>query len=166
MMPTLQQNMLEFRKQLALGTLQQAYQGLMEYILGLKTYLQKQHPDYFSGSLYPGYLDMTYFSFTPPALQERKLKIAIVFVYSTFRFEVWLAAANKQVQAHYWNLFQRSGWDCYPLLPDIKGQDSIVEHVLAQELDFNDPHTLTIQMETQAMEFIHEIEDFLSSKSG
>lgn len=162
-MATFQQSMQEFKQQLAASSLPQAYQGLMEYILGLRTHLQNKYPGQFmSGSLYTGYMDMTYFSLTPRSLQERKLKIAIVFVYQTFRFEVWLAAANKQVQSHYWQLFKRSGWQHYPLLPDIKGQDSIIEHVLADDPDFGDLDALTARIETGTLEFIEKIEAFLS----
>ena len=75
----------EYKRLLKKGRIQKAYRGLMEYILGLKTYLSKKYPDYFaSGSIYYGYMDMTYFSFTPESLKGRKLKIAIVFNYDDF----------------------------------------------------------------------------------
>jgi hypothetical protein len=61
--------MIEFRKQLEKGTIKEAYRRLIEYIMGLKTYLMKKYPNYFvSGSIYYGYMDMTYFSFTPESL--------------------------------------------------------------------------------------------------
>jgi len=70
----------EYRKQLAKGAIQKAYQGLMEYIMNLRTHFQNNYPGYFvSGSIYYGYMDMTYFSFTPQSLKQRNLKIAIVF---------------------------------------------------------------------------------------
>jgi hypothetical protein len=102
-MATFADDLQAFHEQLKNGSVQRAYQGLIQYNLDLKTYLAKKHPTYsVSGSLYQGYMDMTYFSFTPGSLTERKLKVAIVFVYETFRFEAWLAAVNKQVQAKYW----------------------------------------------------------------
>ncbi len=55
---------------------------------------------------------MTYFSFTPNILQARKLKDVIVFIYDTFRFEIWLAGHNS-VEDKYWALFRESGWDKY-----------------------------------------------------
>ncbi|HOH08780.1 MAG TPA: hypothetical protein PLF89_14745 [bacterium] len=47
--------------------------------------------------MYQGYLDMTYFEFFPDKLKKCDLKLAIVFNYQAFRFEVWLAARNRQV---------------------------------------------------------------------
>ena len=39
---------------------------------------------------------MTYFALFPDALKKHNLKLATVFNYQTFRFEVWLAARNRQ----------------------------------------------------------------------
>ena len=73
--------------------------------MGLRTHFEKKYPDYFiSGCVYQGYMDMTYFSFIPKSLKDIKLKPAIVFNHDAFRFEVWLAASNKEVQLKYWKL--------------------------------------------------------------
>jgi hypothetical protein len=156
--------MVELKKQLEKGTIQKAYQGLMEYFMELRTHFQKKYPDHFvSSSLYYGYMDMTYFAFIPPSLKERKLKPAIVFVYDTFRFEIWLAAANKQVQSTYWELIKDSGWDKYRLVPTVKGYDSIIEDVLVEEPDFSDLDALTEQIERGTLDFIEDVERFLQS---
>ena len=81
-------------------------------------------------------MDMTYFSFYPKSLQQRKLKVAIVFVHQAFRFEAWLAGSNKQVQQKYWKLIKESGWDKYHLVPSTQGVDSIVESVLVAPSGF------------------------------
>ncbi len=100
-MGTLQDSMTDFRKQLQKGSIQQAYRGLMEYMMGLRTRFAKDYPQYdVSGGLYPGYMDMTYFSIFPPALKARKLKIALVFRYDHFSFEVWLSGANRGALAN------------------------------------------------------------------
>jgi hypothetical protein len=105
----------------------------MGYILNLRTYLKNKYPNYFvSGSIYFGYMDMTYFSFYPKSLGDKKLKIAIVFLHESMRFEAWLAGSNKQVQAEYWSLLKESGWDQYHLVPTTKGEDSILEHILVE----------------------------------
>jgi len=162
---SLQKNMQVFRKQLQEGTIQQAYRGLMESIMDLKTYLKKKYPDYsISNNLYVGYIDMTYFSFTPPSLKERNLKVALVFNYAAFGFEVWLGGYNKQVQEAYWKLFKESGWHKYHLVSTIEGMDSILEHVLVGDPDFGDLDALTKQIEMGEMRFIADIEDFLSTQ--
>ncbi len=103
----------------------------MEYIMDLRTYLKTKYPDYFvSGSIYYGYMDMTYFSFFPESLKQRNLKIAIVFIHETCRFEIWLAGYNKQVQAKYWKLFKESGWNKYQIVPTTKVLILILEHIL------------------------------------
>ena len=159
----LQEYIKEYRTQLEKGYIQRAYKGLMEYIMDLKTYLKNQHPDYFiSGSIYYGYMDMTYFSFFPESFKQRDLKVAIVFNYDQFRFEAWLAGYNKQVQQKYWKLFQESDWNKYRIVSTTKGVDSIIEHNLTDNPDFSDLDSLTKQIETGTLNFINDIDDFLS----
>jgi hypothetical protein len=153
----------EYREQLQKGSINKAYKGLMEYIMALRTHFNNKYPDYFvSGSIYYGYMDMTYFSFTPKSLQHHKLKTAIVFIHDTFRFEVWLAGNNKQVQSKYWNLFKETGWNKYHLVPTTKGVDSILECILVDNPDFSDLDTLTTQIERATLRFIEDVESFLS----
>jgi hypothetical protein len=155
--------MQEYKKQLEKGVINQAYKGLMEYILELKAYFKNKYPDYFvSGSLYSGYMDMTYFSFFPGSLKQRNLKIAVVFIHESCRFEAWLAGYNKQVQQKYWELIKASGWNKYRLVSTTKGADSIIEHTLVADPDFGDLEALTGQIETATLEFIKDIENFLS----
>jgi hypothetical protein len=161
---TFYESMIEYRNQLRQGAIQIAYKGLMEYIMELRTHFQKKYPDYFvSGSIYFGYMDMTYFSFYPQSLHQRNLKVAIVFIHQAFRFEAWLAGSNKQVQLKYWKLFTESAWDKYHLVPSTHGVDSIVESVLVDHPDFGDLATLTNQIETESLVFIQDIESFLSN---
>lgn len=156
-------HMNEYRKQLEKGSIQRAYKGLMEYIMDLRTYFKNKYPDYFvSGSIYYGYMDMTYFSFFPNSLNDRKLKVAVVFIHEAFRFEVWLAGYNKQVQSKYWKLFKESGWNKYQLVPTTKGVDSILESVLVGDPDFSDLDALTKQIEKATLKFIKDVEGFLS----
>ncbi|MDD5703243.1 MAG: hypothetical protein PHU23_14495 [Dehalococcoidales bacterium] len=162
-MESLQEYLSEYRKQLEKGYIQKAYRGLMEYILDLKTYFKNKYPNYFiSGSLYYGYMDMTYFSFIPESFKQRNLKVAIVFNYDKFRFEVWLAGYNKQVQQKYWKLFKESNWSKYRIPSAIKGVDSIVEATLVDNPDFSDLDALTSRIEKGTLVFISNIEDFLS----
>jgi hypothetical protein len=164
-MGSLHDYMDEYKRQLEKGAINKAYKGLMEYILSLRTYFGNKYPDYFiSGTIYYGYMDMTYFSFFPESFKQRKLKIAIVFIHEAFRFEVWLAGYNKQVQLKYWKLLKESGWDKYHLVSTTKGADSIMEHVLVANPDFSDLDTLTNQIETETLKFIKDIESFLSAR--
>ncbi len=163
-MESFQEYVDEYRRQMEKGAIQKAYKGLMEYIMGLKTHLKTKYPDYsVSGSIYYGYMDMTYFSFFPESFKQRGLKVAIVFIHETCRFEIWLAGYNKQVQATYWKLFNDSGWDKYQIISTVEGADSIIEYKLTENPDFNDLEALTAQIEGAALSFIKDIETFLSS---
>ena len=152
----------EYRKQLEKGVIQKAYQGLMKYIMDLRTHYCKNFPDFAPGNIYHGYMDMTYFPLSPNSLKSRKLKIAVVFNYDQFRFEAWLTGYNKQIQKQYWILFQESDWNKYRIPSAIKGVDSIVEYTLAENPDFVDLDGLTKQIEKGTLNFINDIEIFLS----
>jgi hypothetical protein len=163
MMKPFHEHMPEYRKLVERGDIKEAYRGLMEYIMELKSFFKNKYPEYFvSGSIYFGYMDMTYFSFFPQSLKLRKLKVAIVFVHDKFRFEVWLAGYNKYVQAKYWNLFKESHWNKYRVPSTIKGVDSILEYTLVENPDFSDLDTLTKQIESGTLKFIQDVEGFLS----
>lgn len=166
-MKALQENMAEFRKQLEKGAIQKAYQGLLEYMMSLKKHFSNKYPDYAAaGSLYIGYMDMTYFSILPKALKDRDLKIAIVFLYEAFRFEIWLSGKNKQVLAKYWKIISKSGWDKYKVVEPGKDIDSVVEHILEDNPDFSDLEALTKQIDQGAVEFIQDIESFIAKTAN
>jgi hypothetical protein len=153
----------EYRKQLAKGTIQTAYKGLMVYLDGLRLYFEKKYPDFVvSGSVQQGLMDYSYFYFFPKALKEQKLKVVVLFVHDSFRFEVWLSAYNKSVQAKYWKQFKEANFNKYKLPSTLNGVDSIVEHVLVENADFCNPVALTKQIEAGSMKFITDIEGFLS----
>lgn len=153
----------EYKKQLEKGVIQKAYKGLMEYIMGLRTHFRSKYPEYtISGNVYQGYMDMTYFALFTPPLKNRKLKIALVFIYYPFRFEVWLSGSNKQVQWKYWKLFKENNWDKYHIVPSLDGADSIVEHILVADPNFDDLNALTNKIEKCTIRFIEDIEGFLS----
>ena len=162
-MESFYEHMNEYRKQMEKGAIKEAYRGLMEYIMDLRLHFKNKYPDYFvSGSIYYGYMDMTYFSFIPESLKRRKLKIAIVFIHDTCRFEVWLGGYNKHVQTEYWKLFKESNWNKYYIATPAKGVDSILENILVENPDFSDLDTLTKQIERGTLKFIKDVEDFLS----
>jgi len=154
--------MKEYRKQMERGVIKEAYRGLMEYLMNLRLYFKNKYPNYFVGALYEGYMDMTYFSFSPQSLKDRKLRIAIVFIHNTVRFEVWLSGYNKVIQTKFWKLFKESNWDKYHIVPTTKGVDSILEYILVENPDFSDLDNLTEQIEKGTLKFVKDVENFLS----
>jgi len=166
-MKSFNESMQEYRKQLEKGEIIEAYRGLMKYFNKLRLHFQKKYPHHnVSSNVYYGYMDMTYFSLFPDSLKRQKLKIAIVFLHETFRFEVWLAAINKKVQTKYWKLIKENKWNKYNIPPTTKGFDSIVEYVLIENPDFNNLNSLTEQIEKGTLKFTKDIEDFLSRQQN
>jgi hypothetical protein len=154
------------RTQVEQGAIQRAYRALIACMMGLRAHFEKNLPGYAVSGLYQGYLDMTYFALFPPALKARGLKIAIVFNYSAFRFEAWLAAGNRPAQRQVWELFKDSQWAQYRVVAPAKGIDSIVECDLAAEFDLSEPAALTAQIETGTTAFIADMERFLAHRAG
>lgn len=163
-MESLQESINEYKKQLAKGYLQKAYKGILEYLMALRTHFEKQHPDWLvPGGLYTGYMDMSYFSIIPPAMKDRKLKIAVVFIHEACRFEVWLAGVNKGVQAEYWQMIKESGWNQYKPVATLQGADAIIEHVIVEAPNFDDLQALTREIEKGTLKFITDVEGFIAS---
>jgi len=153
----------DFRTQLKKGGIIKAYQGFMDYFRGLRNHFSSAFPQYsVPGNIYYGYLDMTYFAIMPEFLKQRKLKIAIVFVYETYRFEVWLSGMNRKVQTRYSLIIKEKGWDKYHLTTNPKGEDSILDQILVEDPDFSDLDLLTEQIENGTRQFITDVENFLS----
>ena len=163
-MGSFNESMNTYRKLLKKGDIVKAYRGLMDYFSSLRAFFKKKYPDHsISGSIYQGYMDMTYFAFFSESLKHRKLKVGIVFLHELFRFEVWLFGYNKIIQAKYWNLFKKSDWNKYHIPSTIKGVDSITEFILVDNPDFSDLDELTKRIETGTLKFIEDIENFLSN---
>ncbi len=161
-MDSFSEHMKEYRKQMMRGVIKEAYKGLMEYLMNLRLHFKNKYPNYFVGALYEGYMDMTYFSFSPQSLKDRKLRIAIVFIHDAVRFEVWLAGYNKEIQTKFWKLFKESHWGKYHIVPTTKGVDSILEYILVENPDFSDLDNLTEQIEKETLKFVKDVENFLS----
>ncbi|NVM19792.1 MAG: hypothetical protein HWN80_18970 [Candidatus Lokiarchaeota archaeon] len=131
----------------------------------MRSHFSNKYPDFrVSSNIYSGYMDLTYFHFFPKSLKPRKLKIVILFIHETFRFEVWLAGNNKKVQLKYLNLFTKSNWNKYHLASMTKGVDSILDHILIDNPDFRELDMLTKQIEQGTLKFLRDVETFLSKQ--
>jgi hypothetical protein len=132
-MGTLDADIQELRRRLHAGAIQRAYIGIVSFMSHLRTVFAAQQRERAVSGLYQGYFDMTYFALTPNTLKKRDLKLAVVFNYRTFRFEVWLAARNRQLQRRYWELLRDAGYKKHALVEPATGIDAIVEAVLAAD---------------------------------
>jgi hypothetical protein len=152
----------ELRRQLNEGSIQRAYVAILTYMQGLRAHFAEAHGDRSVSGMYQGYFDMTYFALFPASLKSRDLKLAIVFDYESFRFEVWLAARNRRVQRQYWELLRNAGWSEYRLIEPAPGIDAIVAYELEGGFDLDEPDTLTARIDNAAAELLAAVEDFLT----
>ena len=156
----------EYTTQLRKGQIQKAYKGIMTFMSELRSYLESRYPDYTAGSLYFGYMDMTYFAFTPADLKNKKLKIAVVYLHEKGVFEVWLAGNNRKIQAEYIALMSSENIGKYKLSQVIPGVDSIIESILVEKPDFDHPEELKKQIEKKTMAFVKDIISILDEPQG
>lgn len=164
-MELLNKDIAEYTEQLGNGQIQRAYKGIMAFMAELKADLEHKHPDYASGALYFGYMDMTYFAITPPVLKNKKLKIAVVYLHEQCRFEVWLAGNNRQIQAQVIEQLGKKDLGGYALSQVSPGVDSIIESMLIDQPDFEKPDELIKTIEDKTAEFIDDLISLLSEKT-
>jgi hypothetical protein len=152
----------EYMSQLSKGIIQEAYKNIMKFISDLSIYLKKRNPDYTLSALYFGYMDMTYFAFTPNDLKSKRLKIAIVYLHEQGRFEVWLSGTNRKIQSEYINFMRNKDIGGYKLSQVMPGVDSIIEATMVEDPDFDHPEELKKQIEKKAIGFIDDIVKLLN----
>jgi len=161
-MESMHEYMQVYKEQLKKGSIQKAYRGLMDYFGNLRSFFIKTHPELHVSGIYYGYMDMTYFALITESLKDRNLKIAIVFVHEAFQFEVWLSGGNRDIQVNFWDLIKSKSWDKYSTASDPRREDHIIRNTLVADLDFSDPERLTGLIEKGSMDFLRDVEVFLS----
>lgn len=161
-MESLNNHIKEYNTQLCKGQIQKAYKGIMTFMSRLSIYLVDRYPDYATSALYLGYMDMTYFSFTPSYLKLKKLKIAVVYLHQENRFEVWLGGNNRKIQAEYINLIRLKNIGKYKISQVLPGVDSIVESILVENPDFDHYEELKKQIEKGTIKFANDMIKMLS----
>ena len=142
-MASLQQSFCRYTASLSDGELQRAYKGILTYMSSLQTQLSERFPACAGGALYQGYLDMTYFALTPPELREKKLKIALVYLHSDARFELWLAANNRALQAEAAKRLSALPLGNYHVTAPAPGVDAIIETIALDSPDFDRQDQMT-----------------------
>jgi len=161
-MGTLDADIRELQKRLSEGAIQRAYKNIISYMSRLRTVFASQQGESGVSGLYQGYFDMTYFALFPSELKARNLKLAVVFNYETFSFEVWLAARNRQAQRQYWKLLLNSGYKKHPLVEPAVGVDAIVQATLATDYSLEAEGNLTERIIEGVTAFENDISAFLA----
>lgn len=151
-----------FELQLRKGKIQKAYKLIFDFMSGLRNQLKSSHSEYeIPTSMYHGYMDMTYFPIFTKKLKKHKLKTAVVFNYKAFRIEVWLSAANKNVQKKYWEKLKHKTLDKYIIIEPQKGIDSILEYHIPGNYNFNDIDLLRKKAANSVIMMIEDMEEII-----
>ena len=162
-MKSLNECITEYRNQIAKGEIRIAYRGLIDFMIRLRNTIRDKYPLWPApGNLYQGYMDMTYFPLSTDKLKDKKLKIAVVLIHETLRFEIWLSAVNKNIQSEYWEQLKGKDLKGYRMPSALKGSDSIIEHTLETSPDFGDPDSLIWHLVTGTERFINDVEVLIS----
>lgn len=161
MMKTLNQLIDEYTYHLQHGEIQTAYRGILEFIGKLRADIIRKYPHYEIGSLYQGYMDMTYFSLSTKLLKDKGLKFAIVYLHPKGAFEVWLSARNRDIAKRYESILNNNISDNITVFHDDNNQDAIVERTLTSAPNFEEQASLIETIEQGVEKFIIDINGLL-----
>ena len=159
-MKTLNQLINEYTSLLQQGEIQAAYKGILESIGKLRADFIKKYPLYEIGSIYQGYMDMTYFSLITEQLKNKGLKIAIVYLHEKGAFEVWLSARNRDTAKKYDSVISSIS-NYIDVFHDNANQDAIIEYTLISDPDFENQALLTDIIEQGVEKFVAAISGLL-----
>lgn len=164
-MENINQIMDDFNCQLQKGNLQKAYRYIFTVFSDLGTCLKKQNGGAISiNALYHGYLDMTYLPVVTNLLKQNGLKIALVFNYSSFQFEIWLSAVNRTKRNELLNLISHSTWNTYKTVENNENTDAIIEYKLPKITNYENFSEVVNTLSNETITFINNIENFIQKK--
>lgn len=145
------------------GEVQAAYRGIMEFMGQLRTTFLASDADIeVGGSLYQGYMDMTYFSLNTACLKDKGLKIAVVYLHDKKAFEAWLSARNRTIMSHYRALFDDAILAEVEVFHDEDNPDAVLECLLTGFPDFDHQNKLIAELISGTEAFIAAVEKIIS----
>ncbi len=121
-----------------------------------KILLEKYPLDYYVGTVYHG--NISFLPFVSNTLRSLKLKTLIVYNHQNQRFEIWLAAQNKQIQRQYWEIFKNSDWEIFQVPESIDGRFNIVELIVSEAENVKYQSLKLDKLAEAAIRFNNEIE--------
>lgn len=165
MMETINELMDDFKSLLARGRIQKAYRYIFDIFTDLSNALKNGTTGtIFTNALYHGYLDMTYLPVITSKLKEHGLKIAVVFNYASFQFEIWLSAVNRKKREEVLPLFSDKKLKKYKIVKIEENADAIIEHPVKGIDDFGKKDAVVSTIVKVTMAFIDDIEEFITDR--
>ena len=141
----------------AKGGLPRAYRGILAQLTLFQSAWMQAHPADSAGTLYPGYLDMSFVSFAPAELAARNLKLSLVFLHESCEFTLWLVARNRAIQKRVSESLRGVPLGCYRLTKLEPGVDAIIEFTLEKPYAFDETALLTQRLITAADAFANDM---------
>jgi hypothetical protein len=146
-MKTLNQRIDSYTDLVRQGEVRAAYKGIMDFMGQLRAAFAANDSEVLvGGSLYQGYLDITYFSLTTDLLKEKGLKVAVVYLHDKKAFEAWLSARNRTILAQYRPIFDDMILDESEVFHDETNEDAVLECLLTDSPDFDRPDELMAEL--------------------
>ncbi len=152
-MKTLNQLISNYTYCLQQGEIQIAYRWIIEFIGKLRADFIKKYPYYDAGSVYQGYMDMSYFSINTKSLKDKGLKLAVVYLHEKGDFEVWLSARNREILKRHETVVNSIISDNTTMFHDGNNQDAIIECTLVSAPNFEDQASLLDAIEQGVEKF-------------
>jgi len=154
----------DLKEQLSKGTIQKAYRYIFDIFSAVGNEIKKSQDTVITTtSLYHGYLDMTYLPVTTATLKSIGLKIAIVFNYSLFQFEIWLSAVNRKKRDDVVEMLSHSKWQKYKPVQNNENTDAIIEIKINGIKNYNNKNRIVSLITKETIVFIDDIEEFIRS---
>jgi hypothetical protein len=160
-MKTLNQLISDYTFCLQKGEVQAAYKGIIEFIGKLRADFTKKYPNYDVGSVYQGYMDMSYFSLNTKQLKDKGLKIAIAYLHEKGTFEVWLSARNREILKKHEIVVNSIISNNTAMFHEENNQDAIIECTLTSTPDFEDQTSLINTIEQGVEQFVAAVNSHL-----
>jgi len=152
----------DFKVQLNKGRIQKAYRYIFEIFGDLGNELKNSNDKTITiNSLYHGYLDMTYLPVITNSLKNNGLKIAVVFNYSSFQFEIWLSAINRKKRKEVLEIITNSKWKKYKTVENDENTDAIIELKIHGITKFDNKSKIISLIKKETVTFIDGIEEFI-----
>ena len=149
----------------AQGDLTYAYHGILSALTRFKSAWESAHPQDTVGTLYQGYLDMSFVAVLPAALAEKRLKISLVYLHPSGSFTLWLIAGNRAIQKSVSDALRNVPLGEYTLTKLEPGVDAIIALDLPKPYAFDEPEQLTKDMLQAAEAFLADMTALVGSIS-
>ena len=155
----------DLNDQLRKGRIQKAYRYIFDVFSDVVNELKNYRSKVIGiTSVYHGYLDMSYLPVTTESLKTNGLKIAVVFNYGSFQFELWLSAVNRKRRNEVLELLSQSKWEKYKTVQSDENTDAIIEIQIKGITDYNNKNRIVSLLSKETISFIDDIEEFIRSR--